>query len=183
MSWREIDRYLTARGVRIGAPTVAQTTGGTHADGSAHYAGLARDYGARSGSDLTGVLAALTPLALAGQLTELYGLETFIKNGKRFTPKPALYDSHQGHVHAVIKAGVTLSAPTGETAGVPASTGGGGLPNPLRPLIKIAQVFAALLNPSTWVRLAQILAGVTLTAWGLIVINRDAFADAVGAVT
>ena len=48
-NWEEIDRFLTARGVRIDKPTLQQTTAGKHANDprrlSNHFLGTARDYG------------------------------------------------------------------------------------------------------------------------------------------
>jgi hypothetical protein len=47
-AWKEIDRYLEHRGLRVGQPTLGRTMGGRHASSpghySFHYEGLARDY-------------------------------------------------------------------------------------------------------------------------------------------
>lgn len=110
--WRSIDDYLTVKGVRYGAPTVSQTTGGNHAPGSLHYVGRARDYG-RSTSDLPGILEALLPFAVGPtyKLQELFGLSTFWKNGRVITPSVGLRESHQDHVHAGLREGCTLPNP------------------------------------------------------------------------
>ena len=44
-TWPNIDAHLDGEGIQHGEPTGPQTTGGTHAPGSLHYAGRARDYG------------------------------------------------------------------------------------------------------------------------------------------
>ena len=107
--WAEIDRYLTSLGVRIGKPTIGQTTGGTHTTTSWHYKGQARDYG-QSNSDLAAILVALYPYALGvgAPIIELYGRDVFMKNGRAIAPSRALRDGHQNHVHVAIAPGRTL---------------------------------------------------------------------------
>jgi hypothetical protein len=110
--WRLIDQYLSGRRIRIGPPTVGQTTGGRHTSTSYHYAGQARDYG-RSNSDLRGILAALLPHATgpAAPIVELFGLDVYCKNGRRITPSAGLRDSHQDHVHVALRPGGALPVP------------------------------------------------------------------------
>lgn len=107
--WRTIDRYLADRAIRFGPPTLGQTTGGKHASTSLHYVGRGRDYG-RSTSDMQAILEVLRPLA-AGRdfvVQELYGLNVFYKNGAAIRPSPALFASHQNHVHVGLRAGRTM---------------------------------------------------------------------------
>lgn len=110
--WQAIDRCLAAAGVRFGVPTLAQTTGGNHVPSSWHWKGCARDYG-KSNSDLPAVLAVLLPFAQGDRapLVELFGLESFWKNGSPIRPNADLFHSHQNHVHAAIRPGATLPAP------------------------------------------------------------------------
>lgn len=109
--WRLLDAYLAGHGVRFGAPTRAQTTGGKHAPNSYHYEGLARDYGIRN-SDLRGVLNALIPLASGPNcaVVELFGLDVYRRNGAPIMPSTTLWKAHQNHVHAALRAGATLPA-------------------------------------------------------------------------
>lgn len=111
-AWRSIDAYLGAKGVRYGSPTVSQTTGGQHAKGSLHYTGHARDYG-RSNSDLPAILGELLPFAVGPEhkVCELFGLTTFWRDGRVFTPGRALHDDHQDHVHVGLRAGAVLPRP------------------------------------------------------------------------
>lgn len=102
--WPELDDFLKKRGIRYGAPTVGQTTGGTHVDGSYHYAGLARDYG-DANSDVPAILAAFLPYAQGSDYTiaELFGLNVYWKNGKQFTPSADLRADHQDHAHVAVR--------------------------------------------------------------------------------
>lgn len=108
MGWPVLDDYAKAKGVRVGAPSPGQTVGGTHAAGSLHYAGLARDYGRES--DAAGVERLLAPLARGKNppIIELYGIGgTSLKDGKAVSPEPA---GHAGdHTHAAVRAGVSLA--------------------------------------------------------------------------
>lgn len=114
MGWQQIDAYLTSKGVRIGPPTLGQTTGGTHASGSYHYVGLARDYGA-SNSDSLGVFNTLAPLATGKNppIIELYGSDgRGFKNGQPVDGAkydPASVAPLSRHTHVAIAAGATLS--------------------------------------------------------------------------
>lgn len=105
-TWVDIDAYLSKRGVRIGAPTIGQTTGGIHATNSYHYKGQARDYGSVS-SDLDGVWEALLPFAQGPghQLVELFGPKGAWKAGKAISEVPG----HKDHVHAAIKSDGVLT--------------------------------------------------------------------------
>jgi len=111
-AWRAIDAYLGAKGIRYGAPTPGQTTGGAHAKGSLHYAGRARDYG-HSNSDTARILEALLPFAVGPDhvIQELFGMTTFWKSGHVITPSPSLRAAHQDHVHVGLRAGATLPRP------------------------------------------------------------------------
>lgn len=105
-SWDDVDRFLVGLGLKVGAPTVGSTTGGSHVDGSLHYGGLGRDYGSRQ-SDAAGITRALEPLARQGPngpVEELFyaPLGIFIDNGKSFTPDAKLRADHQDHVHVGI---------------------------------------------------------------------------------
>jgi len=97
--WLEIDRYLQSVGVRIGAPTVAQTTGGVHTPTSYHYKGQARDYGSAT-SDMRAVWDALLPFARRPgyQLVELFGPWGAWKAGEDIH----YVSGHTDHVHAAI---------------------------------------------------------------------------------
>lgn len=108
MGWSVLDDYAKAKGLRVGAPSPGQTLGGTHANGSNHYKGLARDYGRES--DAAGIERLFAPLA-AGKnppIIELYGIGgTSLKDGSALSPEPA---GHAGdHTHVAIRAGVTLA--------------------------------------------------------------------------
>jgi hypothetical protein len=127
--WQQIDSYLTARGVRIGRPTIGQTTGGSHTKGSLHFQRRARDYG-DADSDLPAVWAALLPLAQGPgwTLEELfYDPGGGWDSGRSVGP----IGGHRDHVHAGI--GVGKSMPGGG-ARAPGSTslrqGLAGLPIP-----------------------------------------------------
>lgn len=103
--WQDIDAYLESRGIRIGAPTIGQTTGGVHANGSRHYLGRARDYGVGD-SDGPAVYAALVPFATGPnyQLEELFFGSAGFDNGQ-----PWVEPNHEDHVHAALKSGGVLS--------------------------------------------------------------------------
>lgn len=106
--WEELDAYLTAAGVRIGAPTLGGTTGGKHAPTSFHYkpSCSARDYG-QSRANMRAVLVALLPYAVGANcfVVELYGLDTFYRGGRKIVPSAALRNGHQDHVHASLRPG------------------------------------------------------------------------------
>jgi hypothetical protein len=118
-NWEEIDRFLAARGVRIGAPTLGQTTGGKHNSSarhfSNHFVGTARDYGQHD-SNACAVARKLELIALQpnGPIAELYcsvgpqeGI--FIRNGQRLSPVPlTLWTSHRDHCHVALKPGRRL---------------------------------------------------------------------------
>lgn len=117
--WRDIDSYLATRGVRIGAPTPGQTTGGTHAPNSYHYRGQARDYG-DANSDCRAVVDALKPFATGPNpvIVELFyaPTNTWLKDGKQLS-RAAIGD-HDDHVHGAIRADGVLAvdpAPAGVT--------------------------------------------------------------------
>lgn len=105
--WQEIDRYIRAHGIRVGAPTVGQTTGGGHSPGSYHYKGLARDYGTLDGSEPHRIARLLNPLARnpEGPLYELYFAltDTWWKNGQRMSA--ASIGGHRDHCHVSLKIG------------------------------------------------------------------------------
>lgn len=111
-AWQGIDRYLAAKGVRVGAPTLGQTTGGEHAKGSYHYRGLARDYG-RSKSDMPAIITELLPFAVGPdhRLAELFGSSTYWKDGGLITPSKGLFHAHQDHVHVALRPGAQLPKP------------------------------------------------------------------------
>jgi GH25 family lysozyme M1 (1,4-beta-N-acetylmuramidase) len=111
-TWRDIDAFLHAKGVRIGAPTSCQTDGGPfpncgHVKGSNHYIGLARDYG-DANSDCRAVVAALEPYAASGVLIELFyaPTNTWWKNGARLSASAV--GGHLDHAHVAIGANASL---------------------------------------------------------------------------
>jgi hypothetical protein len=113
--WRNIDRFLTECRVKIGLPTVGQTTGGAHKPNSLHYQGRARDYG-QSGSNLRDIITVLRPFAIGPDhtLEELFGLDTYIDNGRILSPSKGLWASHQDHVHVALRAGRVLPIPAAD---------------------------------------------------------------------
>jgi hypothetical protein len=111
-SWRGIDAYLRARGVRIGPPIAVQTTGGKHAPGSYHYSGTALDY-ALYDSDASAVARTLKPLAhkVNSPIAELFfaPLNIWFKHG---WPIPGWFvGGHQDHCHVALETGRHLSLP------------------------------------------------------------------------
>jgi hypothetical protein len=110
-AWELIDQLLERAGVRIGAPTPGQTTGGTHVNGSFHYEGRARDYG-RSTSDVRAITQALLPYATGdgAPIVELFDSTSgvFMDNGVAIKPSEELRQGHYDHVHVALRAGATL---------------------------------------------------------------------------
>jgi len=110
LPWQTIDAYLLAKGVKVGAASLAQSTGGTHVPTSYHYQGLARDYG--SNSNREAIAMALLALAngAAPVVIELFysPLGIFYKNGKKFTPDDKLRRDHMDHVHVAVRGGTDL---------------------------------------------------------------------------
>jgi len=108
--WLAIDQYLMVKGVRFGAPTVGQTTGGIHATNSFHYKGQARDYGSAT-SDMRAVWDALLPHAdhPGAPLMELFGPWGAWKDGREIPPVAG----HTDHVHAAIALGGVLGPAQG----------------------------------------------------------------------
>lgn len=118
--WLELDRFLRAQRVRIGAPTTGQTDGGDHTATSKHYPrnnavspdglrhGCARDYGSAS-SDCAAIFRALLPHAKSGVVIELfYDPLGGWDNGTNIGP----IGGHGDHVHAAIR-------PAGQLPGSP----------------------------------------------------------------
>jgi hypothetical protein len=99
--WQSIDRYLKGRGIKVGAPTIGQTTGGRHVAGSVHYDGRGRDYGRTS--NYIGIAHALVHIALDpnGPIEELFGPGVSIDNGRRVPTVP----NHDTHTHVGLKKG------------------------------------------------------------------------------
>ncbi len=102
--WPSIDAYLRAAGLRVGPPTMGQTTGGRHVSGSLHYDDRARDYGRTS--DYVAIARFLTPIALdpSGPIEELFGPGVSIKNGRRIPQ----VSGHDGHTHVGLKRGRSM---------------------------------------------------------------------------
>ncbi|MGI8685129.1 MAG: hypothetical protein ACR2MO_08605 [Acidimicrobiales bacterium] len=127
--WSSIDTFLRRLGVRIGAPTTGQTTGGIHTAGSQHYSGRARDYG-MSGSDVAAITAALLPYAqgAGAPVDELFDSRAgvFYADGVKIAPSAELRQGHYDHVHVGIRPGVDLDAFT--LANPKASPGGWRVP-------------------------------------------------------
>lgn len=111
-AWESIDRYLEGLGIRVGTPTLGQTTGGKHAPNSHHYDARARDYG-RSSSDVRAITNALLPLARgdSAPIVELFDSTSgvFYKNGRPITPSASLRRGHYSHVHVAVAPGVDLA--------------------------------------------------------------------------
>lgn len=115
--WRALDGLLAARLVRFAPPHAAmpggdpngQTTGGTHASGSYHYAGTARDYGT-SDCDGPAIEHELVALALGAgaPVVELFGPGGFYRKGAHYSPSSELRAAHQNHWHAALRPGITL---------------------------------------------------------------------------
>ena len=104
--WEEIDRYLTTRGLRVGTPSLTQTTTGKHAASSLHYAGTARDYGMHD-SDAVAIARALEFIAAQpnGPIEELFfaPLGIWYKNGQKMKSAPLRVGGHQDHCHVALK--------------------------------------------------------------------------------
>lgn len=105
-AWQEIDQYLRAHGVRIGPPTVGQTTGGSHAPNSYHYHGTARDYGLYD-SDAAAVAKCLHPIArMRGTaIAELFfgPLNIWYVRGSRVSASDI--GGHMDHCHVALMPG------------------------------------------------------------------------------
>lgn len=116
--WSNIDAFLQANGVKIGPATKGQTDGGSHAPGSYHYQGTARDYGT-AGSDPAAIYNLLVPIAQnpEGPIAELFWDPSGAgwKNGKNIGP----IGGHSDHVHVALKPGRSLAEVGG--AAVPAA--------------------------------------------------------------
>ncbi len=124
-AWQTIDAALTDLGISFGAPTTAQTTGGSHVQTSEHYQGRARDYGDAT-SDPRAIALALLPYAQGpgAPIDELFytPLNLFYKNGSPITPSSSLAAEHQDHVHVGIAPGVDLAAVVESATRVPTAT-------------------------------------------------------------
>lgn len=112
-AWQSVDEFLRLRGIKVGAPTASQTTGGRHEPTSFHYVGRARDYGRNTGSDPDLIARTLEALAVgsAAPVIELFysPLDIFYKNGVKIIPSDALRAQHQDHVHVALRSGIDLS--------------------------------------------------------------------------
>ena len=116
--WKEIDRYLERKGLKVGKPIVGRTTGGAHSSKkSLHYEGLARDY-AVSDSDASMIARQFELIASDpnGPIAELFfaPLNIWYKNGQRLASgalrgKPAEcafvmgVGGHEDHCHVALK--------------------------------------------------------------------------------
>lgn len=206
-TWADLDALLVTRGVKVGAPTLGQTTGGTHVRGSYHYTGDGRDYGKTS--DRAAVLAALLPLAQGPGhvLAELFYADTYYKDGARITPTASLRDGHQGHVHAGLRRSATvadLAAGSGpilvipgdqpfdgvgvdvDVSDVTGAVGGAlrGIDGIAEAAQRVASATGVLAQRSTWVRVAQVAAGMVVGVAGYLLLTSDlAPADLIGAAT
>jgi hypothetical protein len=118
--WKEIDRYLEHRGLRVGQPTLGRTTGGRHASGpghySFHYEGLARDYSVFD-SDASMIARKLEFIASDpnGPIAELFyaPLDIWYKDGQHLksgamrgrakSPFTLGVGGHQDHCHVALK--------------------------------------------------------------------------------
>jgi hypothetical protein len=181
--WQSLDEFLRGLGIRVGDPTAGQTTGGTHVDGSYHYLGLGRDYGASSDRDA--IALALLPFAdePGDPLDELFysPLNIFYDEGRAITPSASLRSGHQDHVHVALdRDGRTVnlvgqpisnvgSAAAVSSGTVPAFLGvlqslddalnkGGGLTNP----VGTGKILIA--------RAGVVAGGITLTIFGLVLL-------------
>src|ERR1035438_8837349 len=109
--WEQIDRYLNARGIRVGTPTLGQTThGSTHAHDNGHYSnhfvGTARDYGIHD-SDAYSIARKLEFIAAQtnSPIAELFfaPLGIWYKNGRRVENGALVIGGHQDHCHVALK--------------------------------------------------------------------------------
>lgn len=174
-SWNDLDAFLASRGVRFGAPTIGQTTGGGHVADSYHYRGLARDYG-NANSDVGAIIAAFRPYAVpGGPIVELFGPGVSIKNG---VPIPTV-PGHTDHVHVAICAGCTL-APSGDIGAGAGIGGSAEVPAPqsaigrvLAPLQALTSLADVATNAATWRRFGLILAGAAAVTTGVVILKRD----------
>jgi|ERR1039458_7942213 hypothetical protein len=105
--WKEIDRYLESRGIRVEPPTLNLTTGGHHANGpghqSLHYLGLARDYDSNAAT----IARSLEFIASNshGPIAELFyaPLGIWYKNGQQLDSGALRVGGHQTHCHVALK--------------------------------------------------------------------------------
>lgn len=118
--WERVDDFLRRAGIRFGAPTLGQTTGGRHDPDSHHYAGNARDYG-QSNSDMSAIVDALLPFAQGPNalVVELYSSTkgVFYKNGRAITPSADVRKGHYSHVHVAVRSDATFGAAPSSTSG------------------------------------------------------------------
>lgn len=169
MSWQVLDELARRHGLQVGAPTVGQTVGGTHVNGSWHYLGLARDYGRTS--DPVGISKLFAPLARSRPdlIPELFGYDGVgFDNGK-----PYQAAGHTGdHTHVAVRAGVTVDQLESALAGssvAPAPSGGstavsGGASG--------VGSLAFIGKTSTAIRLTEILVGSVLILMGLVALSN-----------
>jgi len=167
MGWPILDAVAAAHGLTVGSPTLGQTNGGKHANGSHHYTGNARDYGRTS--DAAGISRLFAPVAKAHPdiIPELFGID-----GVGFdSGKPYQAGGHTGdHTHVAIGYGVTverLEAAIRGAPGAPASTEGAANVNSSGPS-KVKGISEGGLK-----RFLLITGGAGLTLWGLALVGLD----------
>ena len=119
-TWQNMDCFLAEQGIRVGAPSLGQTTGGNHVPNSLHYEGRARDYG-DADSDVWAIYYALLPYAGPGGVVEELFWDPAGPGGSRDLGRPVNpIGGHSDHVHAALYEGATLPCAGG------AGGGGGG---------------------------------------------------------
>jgi hypothetical protein len=132
--WQSIDAAVQCLGLKMGAPTTGQTTGGGHVTDSEHYQGRARDFGSAD-SDPAAIAQALLPYAQGpgAPIDELFysPLGIFYKNGSAISPDPSLLQEHYDHVHvgvgSTVDLGSLVCSGAGTTAQLVSSIPGAGI--------------------------------------------------------
>lgn len=109
--WEQLDEFVRDHNLDPGPATCGQTTGGTHADGSLHYPGRARDYGA-AGVDHIAIAHLFEPLAQGPNylIEELFCEQI----GMRWSHgKVSTFQDHPNHTHVGIRDGADLGVHMG----------------------------------------------------------------------
>lgn len=175
--WQVIEAYVDRAGVRHGVASLGQTIGGTHADGSKHYLGLARDYGLAD-SDADAISRLFAPLAqgVNAPITELFGSDgASFSHGQRFAPEPA---GHAGdHTHVAVAAGATVDD---LIAGRPVFNANAGIGVTDSGTVDITTADTTLLGrvaglgrTGTWIRVGEVILGGAGLVVGALLLSKD----------
>lgn len=164
--WELADALLSAKGVRFGAPTLSQTTGGGHVQGSEHYQGRARDYG-DSNSDCNTIANIFAAYAVGSgyQVDELFytPLDIFYKNGAAFGPSSTLRNESQDHVHVGLRIGAVLDPNASPSTGSTTTT----TDTTASDTSGIVSGLQTLTNHKTLLRIIKTIAGLLLVVVGV----------------